>query len=180
MRSVLLQIPGWKDRWQSLVARRLVNALDTVHAGDFADVGEYAFELPAVGNFETGFDTGVQAVGAAFQIANIRTSTADDRCNVREQAGTIFGTDCELHREGGGAVATPLDGNAALRLVHKILHVGAGACVHSHATTARDVAHNLIAGNRIAALGAKNQQIVVPLDDQRRFAKTQHALYGSH
>src|SRR5216683_8026030 len=179
MRSVLLQIPGWKDRWRGLVARRLVDAFDAVHARDFADVGEYAFELTAVGNFKTGFDTGVQAVGAAFQIANIRASTADDRCNVREQAGTIFGTDCELYREGCGAIAAPLNGNAALGLVHKILHVGAGACVHSHATTTRDVTHNFIAGNRIAALGAKNQQIVVPLDDQGRFAKTQHALYGS-
>src|SRR6266404_3683990 len=111
MRSVLLQIPGWKDRWQSLVARRLVNAFDTLHAGDFTDVGENAFQLAAVGNFETGFDTGVQAIGAAFQIANIRASTADDRGNVGEQARAIFGADGELYREGGGAVTAPLDGD---------------------------------------------------------------------
>src|SRR5439155_189267 len=52
------------------------------------------------------------------------------------------------------------------------------ARVNRHPAPSRDVAYNLVARNRVAALRPVHQQITVAFDDQRRLAETQHALDG--
>ena len=50
--------------------------------------------------------------------------------------------------------------------------------MNGDAAAAGDVADDFVAGNWIATLRAIHQQIVVALDDERRFAEAQHALDG--
>src|SRR5216683_6623020 len=83
-----------------------------------------------------------------------------------------------MYEEGGTVRTAPLDGDAALGLIQQILHVGTRARVYGNAATPRDVPDDVVAGNRIATLGAVDQQVPVALDDQRCIAKTKHALDG--
>ena len=156
----------------------MVDSLDAVNPGNFLDVGEDGFELPPVGNFQVSVNARVGAVRTALEIVNVGARAADHGGDFRQQSGAVARANRELHRERRAARAAPFDRDAPLRLVHQILHVGASARVHRHAAPARDVAHNLVAGNRITALCAVHQQIAVSLDDQRRFAKSQHSLDG--
>src|ERR1700674_4042710 len=138
-----------------------MNGVNAVHRGAFAAVGETASRLAAIGNFQAGFDARVELVGSAFKIANVGAGSADDRGNFSEQAGAILGANCQLHRESGRALAAPFDRDAALGLVHQILHVWTGASVDGYSATTGDIADDFVAGNRIAALGTKYQQIIV-------------------
>src|SRR5580692_1071116 len=156
----------------------LVDALDAEDAGYFSNVGEDGFELAPVENFKAGFDAGILTVGAALEAAKIGPRSADDRSDFRQKSGAVLRPDGKLHREGRGAFAAPLDGNAAFGLVHEVLHVRASAGVHRDAAAAGDVADDVVAGNRIAAFCAIDEQIVVAFDDQRSFAKAEHALDG--
>src|SRR5271154_5541481 len=123
----------------------LVDALDADYAGDAADVDEDSFELALVGDFEAGFDAGVEFVRAAFEVANVGAGATDDGGDLGEQAG---------------AVAAPFDGNAAFRLVQQVLQVGTALGVHGHTASACDIADDFVAGNRVATLGAIDEQIV--------------------
>src|SRR5208283_1613552 len=156
----------------------LVDALYAVDAVDATYAGENGFELALVRYFQTGFDASVLAVGAAFESANVGAGVADDGRDFREEAGTILGADEEFDGESGGAATTPFDGDAAFGLIEKILDVGANAGVHGNAATPGDVSDDVVTGNGIAAFGAEDQQIVLTTDDERGFAKTQHALNG--
>ncbi len=143
----------------------LVNAFDSEDAGHFSNVGENGFELAAVDDFETGFDARVLAVGAALETSNIGARSADDCSDFRQKTSAVLATNGKLDRESSGALASPLHGNAAFRLIHEVLHIGASARVHRDAAAARDVADDVVAGNRIATFCAVNEQIVVALDD---------------
>ena len=143
----------------------LVDALDAEDTGYFSNVGENRFELAAIDNFEAGFDAGILTVGAALETADIGARSADDRGDFRQKSGAVLCTDGELHRESRGAFAAPLDSNAAFGLVHEVLHVWASAGVHGNATAARDVADDVVAGNRIAAFCAIDKQVVVAFYD---------------
>src|SRR5271170_141123 len=156
----------------------LVDALDADYAADAADINEDGFELALVGDFETGFDAGVEFVWAAFEIADVGAGAADDSGDFGEQAGAVLGADGELYRERRSAVAAPFDGDAAFRLIQQVLHVGTALGVHSHAASARNVADDFVAGNGVATFGAIDKQIVLALDDQRSFAKAEHTLDG--
>ena len=151
----------------------MVNALDTEDAGHFSNVGENSFELAAVDNFEAGFDAGILAVGAALEAANIGARSANNCGDFRQKARAVLRSDGELNRESSGAFASPLHGNAAFRLIHEVLNIRATARVHRDAAAARDVADDVVTGNRIAAFCAIDEQVVVPLDDQRSFAKAE-------
>ena len=56
----------------------IVETFDAEDAGDFADVGGDAFELLAVGDFQSEVDAGVQIVGMAAEGANVRAGLTDD------------------------------------------------------------------------------------------------------
>src|SRR5260370_13187447 len=154
----------------------LVDAFDAENAGNFAYIRKDSFELALVGNFEVGVDARVGAIGAAFEVVDVGAGSADDGSDFGENAGAIPGTNGKLHGEGGFGSAAPLDGDAALGLVHEILDVGAHSSVHGDAAAAGDVADDFVPRNGIAALGAVYEQVVVALHDQGRFAESQHAL----
>src|SRR5216683_1327248 len=156
----------------------LVDAFDAEDAGNFADIDEDRFELALVGNFEVGVDARVGAIGAALEVVDVGTGTADDGGDFCEKAGAVARADGELDGKLGFGSAAPLDGDAAFGLVHEILDVGARSSVNGDAAAARDVADNFVAGNGIAALGAVDEQVVVALDDQGRLAEAQHPFYG--
>ena len=56
----------------------IVETLDAEYAGDLADVGDDAFELLAVGDFQSEVDAGVKIVGMAAKGADVRARFADD------------------------------------------------------------------------------------------------------
>src|SRR5260221_5428909 len=162
----------------SLIIAGLVDALDADDSGDFTNVGEDSFKLAAIDNFEAGIDTGVIVIRAAFEIANIRAGSADDSGNVRKQACAVLGANGELNRERGGGLPAPLDGDTTLSFVEQILHVGAELGVNRDAAAPRDITRDVIARNRIAALGTKNEQAIVTFDDKRRVAHAKYAFDG--
>ena len=75
-------------------------------------------------------------------------------------------------------VAGPFDGDAPLGFVEQIFDIGAILAVDGDAAAARDVADDVVAGNRIAAFRAIDHQIVVAAHDDRAFVHAQHALDG--
>src|SRR6266852_2035976 len=155
----------------------LVDAFHTENARDFLNIDEDGFELAFIGDFEVGVDARVGAVGTAFEIMNVGTSSADDGSDFGEKAGAVACADGELDGKLGFGAAAPLDSDAAFGLVHEILHVGTLASVDGDTAASRDVANNFVAGNGIATFGAVNKQVVVTFYNQRSFAKAQHALY---
>src|SRR5438876_796324 len=161
-----------------LISAGLVDAFDAYDARDSANVRKNGFELAAVDDFEAGVDAGVIVIRAALEIANIRAGAADDSGNFRKQAGAVLGANGQLNRERGGGLPAPFDGDAALGFVEQILHVGAKLGVNRDAAAPRDITRDVVAGNRIAALGAKHEQAVVALDDERRVAHAKHAFDG--
>ena len=72
----------------------------------------------------------------------------------------------DLHRQAHdvgrliGAGAVPLDVDAALGIEHQVDDVRTAERVHRHALAARDVADDLLAANRVAALRAEHHHIV--------------------
>src|SRR5258708_31415016 len=155
----------------------LVDAFHTENAGDFLNIDEDGFELAFIGDFEVGVNARVGAIGEAFQVMNVGTSSADDGGDFGEKAGAVACADGELDGKFCFGANAPVDGDAAFGLVHKILNVGTLASVHGDSSSARDVADNFVAGNGIATLGAVNKQVVVTFYNQGSFAEAQHALY---
>src|SRR5262249_48325615 len=143
----------------------------------FADGGEDGFELAAIDDFEIYIDLGVKAVGAALKIVNVTAGVTDDGGDFGQEAGAVFGANQQLHEELGGlAFATPFPGNRALGLVEEVLDVGTRGRVDGDAATARDIADDVVAGNRITTLGAIDEKVAVTFDDERSFAEAKHAL----
>ncbi len=155
----------------------LVDAFHTENAGNFLNIDEDGFELAFIGDFEVGVNARVGAIGAAFQVVNVGTSSADDGGDFGEKAGAVACADGELDGKFCFGATAPLDGDAAFGLVHEILHVGTSSGVHGDTAAAGDVADNFVAGNGIAALGAVNEQIVVTFYNEGSLAEAQHAFY---
>src|SRR5437879_8798722 len=141
----------------------LVDAFDTENARNFFDICEDGFELALISDFKVGVDARVGAVGAAFQVVNVGAGAADNGSDVCQKAGAITRADGELDGESGFGAAAPLDGDAALCLIHQVLNVGARPRMDGDAATARDVADNFVPGNGIATFGAVDEQFVLPL-----------------
>src|SRR5260370_5654184 len=138
----------------------VVGAYETENAGDFLNIDEDGFELAFIGDFEVGVNARVGAIGAALEIMNVGTSSADDGGDFGEKAGAVACADGELDGKLGFGAAAPLDGDAAFGLVHEILHVGTLASVDGDAASSRDITDNFFTGNWFAALGAVNKHVV--------------------
>ena len=73
-----------------------------MHAGDFADVGQDAFELAAVDDLQAGLDAGIEVVGTAFEVADVAAAI-----NERDQRIAALEDEIKRLRAGtGGARAT--------------------------------------------------------------------------
>src|ERR1700688_130608 len=99
------------------ISGRLINALNAVNRGNLANIHEYGFQLTAVHDFQAGIDARVYAIRPADQVSNVRPGSADHGGNVGEQSSAIARANLQLHRESRGILATPLHGDATLRLV---------------------------------------------------------------
>ena len=138
------------------------------------------FELLAVADVESDFYAGVEMLAGALERADVGVGDADGGGDFGEHSGAIFGEQAQADRESGFGSAGPFGGDAALGFIEEILDVGARGGVHRDASTARDVADNVVSGNGIAALGAINHQVIVSADLNGRVLHAQHALYGGN
>src|SRR5579864_6044009 len=117
----------------------------------------------------------------AFEGTDVGVDGADGGGDFGEHAGAIFGEDAEANRESSRLGRSgPLGGDAALGFVEKILNVGTGSGMHGDATSARDVADDIVAGNWVAAFRAIDHQIVVPTNLDGRVLHSEHALDGGN
>jgi len=156
----------------------VVNAFDIENAGDAFDSGQNAFELFAIFYVERHFNARVQGLAAAFEGADIRVGVADHGGDIGEHSGTVFGENSQAHREGSLRRAGPIHINAALGFVKKIFDVGAALTVDGDAAPARDVADDIVAGNRVTAFRAIDHQVVVAAHNHGGVAQAEHAFNG--
>src|SRR3954452_19184088 len=138
--------------WTRRAARlHLLDALHVVHAGDLAEAADDALQVAHVFDVNHHIDGRLRITGARFDVADVRAVVADDRRNLLEHAGTVLAEEREL--DGitllARLVASPFDVNAAVHLVHQVLHVRAIARVHRYAFAARDVADDVFTANGI-------------------------------
>ena len=68
----------------------LVDPLDAENAGNFLYVDENGFELALIGDFQVGVNARVSAIGAAFEVVNVGTGTADDGDPAGEVGHTVI------------------------------------------------------------------------------------------
>ena len=115
-----------------------------------------------------------------FEAADVGVFIGEHGSELGKHAGTVVGLDHDLHREGVGSAAGPFHFDFALHIVHQVLHVAADLGMHRHALAARDIANDGFAADRIATLGAIDQQIVHAFDANDRIAvrTTRHARRG--
>ena len=159
---------GAKTKAQELIERDKVDVI----LGPLA-----AFELLAILNVKRNFDAGASVVfAAAFKGTNVCGIVADDAGDSGEHAGTVFREDAEPHGKRGVRSGSPLNRNPALGFVKQIFNVGTILAVNRDPAAARDVADDLVAGNRVATFRAVNHQIAVAANNDRGFVDTHHAL----
>src|SRR6267154_147051 len=159
-----------------LLASDLIDAFHTEHAGDFANISQNRLQLTAIGNFQAGIDPRIRTIGTAFQTVNVGAGAADHGSDISQQSGTVARPDRQLHLKRCRSFTAPFNGYAPFRLIHQILHVRTSASMNRDAPPARDVAHDVVPGNGIAALGAIHKKVVIAFDDEGSLAKAEHAL----
>src|SRR6185437_2940000 len=148
---------------------------------NFLDLQEDFFELLAVADVEGYLNFRVQIFADAFEVADVGVDGADSGGDFGEHARAILCEDAEANRESGGLGGSgPFGGDAALGLVEEILNVGTSGGMHGDAASARDVADDIVAGNRVAAFRAIDHQIVVSANLDGRVLHSQHALHGGN
>lgn len=91
------------------------------------------------------------------------TGIANGHDHVFQKTHAICGLHHDLHLELGGSGGVPRHVNHALRMIHQALHVGAVGPVDADATAAGDEAHDVVAGNRVAAMCQVDQQVRIAL-----------------
>src|SRR5271168_163230 len=161
-----------------LLDLRLVDAFYVEDAGLALDGYEDAVELAAVFDFEGDFCAGVEFFLARFEGADVGAGVADGGGDFGEHAGAVFCEDEEAGHELAFYGAGPFDVHAALGFVEEVLHVGATAVVDGYAAAAGDIADDFVTGNRVAALGAKDEQVVVAVHLDGGLAESQGFFDG--
>src|SRR5215469_16508936 len=127
----------------------VVNAADVEDSGDFLNLQEDFFELLAVAHIQGNFYAGMQMFADAFEGADIGFDGADCGGDFGKHTGAVFGEDAEADGENRVRGTGPFRSDAAFCFIEEILDVGTRSGVNGHAATARDVADDVIAGNRI-------------------------------
>jgi len=156
----------------------LLDALDVADALDAAHLVDEAIEVADVDGLDDEVDdraTVGGGIGAGG--ADVGVLVGDDGGELLEQAGAVVAEDGELdgiglgfRGSGGSGVAVerrPLDLDAAVGLVEKILDVGTTARMHRDAFAAGDVPDDVFAADGVATARAVDQQVVLALDLER-------------
>src|SRR5665213_447007 len=143
-----------------------IHSFDVSDAGDAADGGDHPFQLPFVLDFQghvyDGAAVGLAAVG--FQAQDIGLFVEQGGGKLAQHSRPVFRANHQLHRKSVANRARPFDLNLALRVVHQVLDIAAVDRMHRDALPPRHVAHNGLAADGIAALGAIGHQVIDALD----------------
>ena len=105
-----------------------------------------------------------RVLGRAAASMMLTPASAKVAREVLEQAGAIPGVDLELDPVGRRVVALPGDVGEPLRRLLQRGHVPAVLAVDRDPAPERDVADDLVAGNRAAALGEAHHHVLDALD----------------
>ena len=103
-------------------------------------------------------------LGRAVRLEDVDPGLGEGPREVLEQAGPVPGVDLQLDPVGGRVVARPGDVGEALGRLHQRLDVAAVLAVDRDSAAERDVADDLVARNRPAALGEPHDDVVDALD----------------
>src|SRR3954453_22197714 len=95
---------------------------------------------------------------------------------VFEQAGAVPRIHLQLYAQRRRAVPLPLDLREALRVAHQCAYVRAVLVVDGDALPKRDVADDVVAGNRPAALGKSQHPVVGHAVDADAVLRARHRL----
>ena len=149
-----------------LSARRCLRAGSSFHPDAFHRLDRLiTFRGCLCPDLDRHVDAGlVVAPGPGFHVRDVGVDVRDLRADLRQHAPAVF----DLHREAHGvrglvaAGAIPFDVDAALGVEHEIEHVRTAGGMHGDALPARDVAHDPLAADRIAALRTEYINVVGP------------------
>src|SRR5579872_5549222 len=143
-----------------------IHSFDVADAGDAADGRNHPFQLPFVLDFQGHVYDGA-AVGFAtvcFQAQDVGLFVEQSGGDLAQHARPVLGADVQGHRESMAHGARPFDFDLALRIVHQVLDVRAVDRMHRDALPTRDVAHDRLTADGVAALGAIGHQVVDALN----------------
>src|ERR1035437_4579562 len=136
--------------------------LDVAYARNAAHGGQQLFELFLVAHVDGHFDDTaiVIGLGLGFEAADVGILAGEHAGELIEHAGTIVGVDHDADGKGVRGGAGPFDFDLALHVVEQALDIGAHTGMHGDAFAAGHVAHDGLAADRIAALGAVDHEVV--------------------
>ena len=119
-----------------------------------------------VGNIENDIDVGLGIRAAHLHIPDVGFGVADHRRNLFQHAETIVAENRKLHRIGTGRslIASPLDIDAAFRLIQQVDDVGAIHGVNGDAFAASYVTYDILAPDGVAASRPVHEQIAMAFD----------------
>src|SRR4029079_16043462 len=162
---------------QALAARRHpVGVEDCIEVAQCAEKRAERLHVPELGRIPVArhavFD------GAAVR-DDVRAVLGERPGDVLEQPGAIPAVDGDLDAEAGRRrVALPLDRREALGVPHQRLDVGAVGAMDRDPATERDVAPDLVARHRCAALREPYEDVVDAGDDDTERVPADDALAG--
>ena len=140
----------------------IVDALDIEDAGMRLMRAKNVLELLAVAHVESDFDARAQY--ASPPLSKVRMFAPVSLMTLVMPASIPGRSSVKIRRRTGNvACVVPAHSTGMRRSASysKIFHVGTVLAVHGDAAAARDVADDVVTGNRIAALRAINHQVVV-------------------
>src|ERR1700761_2494016 len=171
----------------------VLNLLHAVHVANPWDLAKVLLEARKMAQIDS-LDDEVhvdRAVGGGtcLNATDVGAVFGDDGCELLEQAGAVVDCEGQLDRVGrrlgpSGVLGIaeclgPLDLDAAIGLVKKILDVGTASRVYGDALASRDVTNDLFAANGVATSRTVDEEIVLSfhLKRLRAFAE-EDALHG--
>src|SRR5437764_12959130 len=133
-----------------------LQSLYVMNAGNLSYAVNYSFQMLEVFDFDYNIYVCLTVRGTRFDVANVGFAVADDGGDLLQHAETVVTEHGQLHREGDGSAffLAPFHINLALRLIHKIEHVGTVYRMHRHAFATSDITNDRFSPNRITAARA--------------------------
>src|SRR5204863_1760766 len=128
--------------------------LDVDDVGNVADRGHDVLQLGEVGHFDDEVVDAAAVVGDGdLGLRDVAVLSTDGSGDLGQQAGTVAAdVDGDTDRALRRLLDVPLHVDDALPIEHALRDRQAVARVDGQAATARDEAHDVIAGQRVAAL----------------------------
>src|SRR5210317_1626915 len=163
------------------VAGHALDVLHVAHVTEDARKMTAVFHLDEEGEYRT-----VVVPAYDLDLFDVGAGVADRRGHLGEHAGLVDRLDLYLARELPIDLLLPVAGYPLLRLLAEVRQVAAGIAVDHDAATRAEVAHDVVAGYRVAAFrvahhhafGAGNRQACVTGLRPAVFVDAQHQARG--